>query len=140
MMNNCQLIPLPKIRDPRGNLSFVENQNQINFDIQRVYYLYDVPGGSTRGGHAHKRLNQLVIAIAGSFDIHLDDGQSRKSFTLNSAHQGLYICPMIWRTIDNFSTGAVCLVLASDKYHENDYIRDYNEFIKRCASMEGVSQ
>lgn len=129
MINDCKIVDLPKITDPRGNLTFVESNRHIPFSIQRVYYLYDVPGGSERGGHAHKALNQLIIAIAGSFDIHIDDGLAKKTIHLNRSHYGLYVCPMIWREIDNFSSGAVCMVLASDYYDESDYYRNYNQFL-----------
>lgn len=128
-IKNCNIIDLPKIGDSRGNLTFVESGRHIPFDIRRVYYLYDVPGGATRGGHAHKALHQLIIAMSGSFDIHLDDGYEKKTVHMNRSHRGLYVCPMIWREIDNFSTGAVCMVLASDYYDEIDYYRDYNQFI-----------
>jgi dTDP-4-dehydrorhamnose 3,5-epimerase-like enzyme len=125
----CNVIDLPRINDPRGNLTFVEGGEHIPFDIRRVYYLYDVPGGSERGGHAHKELYQLVIAISGSFDIHLDDGHAKKTVHLNRSYEGLLVCPMIWRNIDNFSSGAVCMVLASERYDELDYYRDYEQFI-----------
>jgi len=120
---------LPRINDPRGNLTFVEANRHIPFDIQRVYYLYDVPGGAERGGHAHKALHQLIIAMSGSFDIHLDDGYAKKTIQLNRSYKGLYVCPMIWREIDNFSSGAVCMVLASAYYEESDYHRNYDSFI-----------
>ena len=120
---------LPKISDPRGNLTFIEGRSQIPFDIQRVYYLYDVPGGSERGGHAHKALHQLIIAMAGSFDVVLDDGVEKKRIHLNRSYNGLYVCPMIWRELDNFSSGAVCMVLASNKYDEDDYYRDYSQYL-----------
>ncbi len=135
-ITNCQLIDLPKIHDHRGNLSFVEGGRHIPFDIRRVYYLYDVPGGAERGGHAHKELHQLIIAMSGSFDIHLDDGNSKKTVHMNRSYYGLYVCPMIWREIDNFSSGAVCMVLASDYYDELDYYREYTEFIN-AAKREG---
>ena len=128
-IEQCKLIDLPKIEDPRGNLTFIEGSIHIPFDIQRVYYLYDVPGGSARGGHAHKALHQLIIAISGSFDIYLDDGYSKKTLHLNRSNTGLYISPMIWREIDNFSSGSVCMVLASDHYSEDDYYRNYDAFI-----------
>jgi dTDP-4-dehydrorhamnose 3,5-epimerase-like enzyme len=124
----CKVIEMPRINDERGNLSFIEADRHIPFPIRRVYYLYDVPGGAKRGGHAHKALHQLIIAISGSFDIHLDDGSSKKTIHMNRSFSGLYVCPMIWREIDNFSTGAVCVVLASDYYDEQDYYRDYNTF------------
>ena len=126
----CKGIDLPKINDPRGNLTFVEGGNQIPFDIQRVYYLYDVPGGAERGGHAHKGLHQLIIAMSGSFDVVLDDGANKKRVHLNRSYSGLYVCPMIWRELDNFSSGSVCMVLASNKYDEEDYYRDYAEFMR----------
>lgn len=129
MIENCRIIDLPVIRDPRGNLTFIESGRQIPFDIQRVYYLYDVPGGAERGGHAHKGLHQLIIAVSGSFDIELDDGHKKKIISLNRSFQGLYVCPMIWREISNFSSGSVCMVLASNLYDENDYYRDYNQFL-----------
>lgn len=128
-IEKCNKLDLPKIVDHRGNLSFIESSRHIPFDIRRVYYLYDVPGGAVRAGHAHKELHQLVIAISGSFDIHLDDGIRKKTIHLNRSYKGLYICPMIWREIDNFSSGAVCMVLASDYYDEKDYYRNYTEFI-----------
>lgn len=129
MIENCKMIDLPKIYEPRGNLTFIEGNRHIPYDIKRVYYLYDVPGGSERGGHAHKDLHQLIIAMSGSFDIHIDDGYTKKTFHLNRSYNGLYICPMIWREIDNFSSGAVCMVLASNYYDEADYYRDYIDFI-----------
>jgi hypothetical protein len=127
---NCKIIDLPKIEDPRGNLTFIEENNHIPFEIKRVYYLYDVPGGETRGGHAHKKLHQFIIAANGSFDVILDNGDKKKRFHLNRSYYGLYIKNMIWRELDNFSSGSVCLVLASDFYDEDDYIRDYN--IYKC--------
>jgi len=126
---NCKTLQLPKISDRSGNLSFIESRAHAPFDIKRIYYLYDVPGGSERGGHAHRCLHQLIIAMAGSFDVHLDDGSSKKTFHLNRSYYGLYVSPMIWRTLDNFSSGAVCLVLASNFYSESDYIRDYNVYL-----------
>lgn len=125
----CKIIELPKISDPRGNLTFVEGGNQIPFDIKRVYYLYDVPGGAERGGHAHKELSQLIIAMSGSFDVVLEQGGEKKRFHLNRSYQGLYVCPMMWRELDNFSSGSVCMVLASNIYEESDYYRDYNEYL-----------
>lgn len=129
-IETCQMIDLPKIQDPRGNLTFVEGGNQIPFDIQRVYYLYDVPGGAERGGHAHKDLHQLIIAMSGSFDVVLDDGKNKKRVHMNRSYNGLYVCPMIWRELDNFSSGAVLMVLASNKYDEADYYRDYADFMR----------
>ncbi len=133
-LDNCKLIQLPKISDPRGNLTFVEGKNHIPFDIKRVYYLYDVPGGGERGGHAHKALQQLIIAMSGSFDIVLNDGMKTKRIHLNRSYYGLYVCPMIWREIDNFSSGSVCMVLASSLYDESDYYRDYNSFLSALKS------
>ena len=135
MIDKCKIIDLPIINDPRGNLTFVESNRHIPFAIQRVYYLYDVPGGSERGGHAHKALHQLIIAMSGSFDIHLDDGYSRKTFHMNRSYNGLYVCPMIWREIDNFSSGAVCMALGSDYYDALDYYRDYNQFLSDVQRM-----
>ena len=130
-LDQCEIIELPKIADPRGNLTFIEGNNQIPFDIKRVYYLYDVPGGGERGGHAHKQLSQLIIAMSGSFDVILDDGENKKRVHLNRSYQGLYVCPMIWRELDNFSSGSVCLVLASNLYSEDDYFRNKHEFMKK---------
>lgn len=135
LLNNCKIIDLPKINDPRGNLTFVEGGQHIPFDIQRVYYLYDVPGGSERGGHAHKGLSQLIIAMSGSFDVVLDDGFEKKRYHLNRSYSGLYVCPMIWRELDNFSSGSVCMVLASNRYDESDYYRNYDEYL----AARGVS-
>ena len=128
-LDTCRIIDLPKIVDARGNLTFVEGGNHIPFEIKRTYYLYDVPGGAERGGHAHKGLHQLIIAISGAFDIVLDDGSRKQRYHLNRSYFGLYVCPMIWREMDNFSSGAVCLVLASNLYDEADYYRNYAEFI-----------
>lgn len=125
----CRIVSLPKISDPRGNLTFIESENHIPFDIQRVYYLYDVPGGAERGGHAHKGLSQLIIAMSGSFDVVLDDGFEKKRYHLNRSYSGLYVCPMIWRELDNFSSGSVCMVLASNRYDESDYYRNYDEYL-----------
>lgn len=116
--------------DPRGNLSFVESNSQIPFDIERVYFVYDVPGGTDRGGHAHKGLHQLIIAMSGSFDVTLDDGKNKKKFHLARSYYGLYVSPMIWREIDNFSSGSVLMVLASNKYSEDDYYRNYDDFMR----------
>lgn len=130
-LDQCRIIELLKIADPRGNLTFIEGNSQIPFDIKRVYYLYDVPGGGERGGHAHKELSQLIIAMSGSFDVILDDGENKKRVHLNRSYQGLYVCPMIWRELDNFSSGSVCLVLASNLYSEDDYFRDKHDFMKK---------
>lgn len=128
--NEPQIIDIPIVHDQRGNLSVVEGGDLIPFDIKRLYYLYDVPGGATRGGHAHKNLRQLIIAASGSFDVVLDNGKTRQKFSLNRSYKGLYIPTMIWREIENFSSGAVCMVLASEHYDESDYIYDYNDFLK----------
>ncbi|HSL05498.1 MAG TPA: FdtA/QdtA family cupin domain-containing protein [Nitrospiraceae bacterium] len=128
-IEECTIIKFPIISDPRGNLSFIEGGRHIPYDIKRVYYLYDVPGGAERGGHAHKALHQLIIAMSGSFDIHLDDGYSKKTVHLNRSYYGLYVCPMTWREIDNFSSGAVCMVLSSEYYDALDYYRDYSQFL-----------
>ena len=130
MIDDCKIIDLPMIKNPKGNLTFIEAGRQIPFDIRRVYYLYDIPGGEDRGGHAHRALHQLIIAMSGSFDIHLDDGRAKKIVHMNRSYYGLYICPMIWREIDNFSSGAVCMALASEFYDEADYYRDYDQFIR----------
>ena len=129
-LSDCRIIDLPKISDPRGNLTFIEGSQHIPFDIKRVYYLYDVPGGAERGGHAHKALSQLIMAMSGSFDVILDEGGEKKRFHLNRSYQGLYVCPMMWRELDNFSSGSVCMVLASNIYEESDYYRNYNEYLK----------
>ena len=126
---DCIITELPRIQDPRGNLTFVEAGRQAPFDIRRVYYLYDVPGGSERGGHAHLQLPQLMIAMSGTFDLVLDDGFDRKRVHLNRSYNALYIPPMTWRELDNFSSGSVCMVLASEHFDEADYIRDYSAFM-----------
>lgn len=126
---------LPRVEDARGNLTFIEGGEHVGFDIKRVYYLYDVPGGAERGGHAHRQLRQLFIAMSGSFDVVLDDGNVRQRFHLNRSYVGLYVPEMIWREIDNFSSGSVCMVLASERYEEADYFRDYAEF--RAAARDG---
>ena len=128
-IDKCKIINLPVISDARGNLSFIENENHLPFSFSRFYYLYDIPGGSDRGGHAHKDLHQLIIAGSGSFHVHLDDGSKSRSFILNSPNKGLYICPHIWRSLDSFSSGSLCMVLASDKYDESDYLRTYDDFL-----------
>lgn len=129
-LSNCKMIELPRITDPRGNLTFVEANRHVPFSIERMYYLYDVPGGAERGGHAHKALHQLIVAMSGSFDVILDDGHEKKRFHLNRSYNGLYVCPMIWRELDNFSSGSVCMVLASNFYDEADYYRDYAEYLE----------
>ena len=129
-LEHCKIVELPKISDPRGNLTFIEGGRHVPFDIQRVYYLYDVPGGADRGAHAHKNLHQLIVAMSGSFDVVLDDGTHKHRFHLNRSYFGLYICPMMWRELDNFSSGSVCMVLASERYDESDYHRDYATFLQ----------
>ena len=129
-LQDCKTIQLPIIPDERGNLSFIEECKHIPFRIKRTYWLYDVPGGVERGGHAHKSLEQLIVAVSGSFTVVLDDGNVRRSFVLNRPYMGLHIVPGIWRVLDDFSSGSVCLVLASEKYDPDDYIRDYYEFIQ----------
>lgn len=134
MLNDTQrkdgaIIELPKIADPRGNLTFIESHRHIPFELKRVFYLYDVPGGEMRAGHALKKCQQFIIAIAGSFDVILDNGNEKKRFALNRSYSGLYVPPLIWREIENFSTNSVCLVLASEFYEEADYFREYADFI-----------
>ncbi|HJH60369.1 MAG TPA: FdtA/QdtA family cupin domain-containing protein [Bacteroidetes bacterium] len=128
---DCTLIELDKHHsDAKGNISVVENGKAVPFQVKRTYYLYDVPGGGSRGAHAHKELQQLIVAASGSFDVTLDDGNVKRTFTLNRPYQGLLVVPGIWRDLNNFSAGSVCLVLASEKYDEEDYIRNYTDFIK----------
>ena len=127
---DCSIIELDKHHHVKGNITVVENNKTIPFEVKRTYYLYDVPGGESRGGHAHKKLSQLIIAASGSFRVTLDDGNVKRSFLLNRPYQGLYIVPGIWRELDDFSSGSVCLVLASMPYEVEDYIRDYNEFLE----------
>jgi dTDP-4-dehydrorhamnose 3,5-epimerase-like enzyme len=133
-----KIIDLPKICDSRGNLTFIESGRHIQFDIKRVYYLYDVPGGAERGGHAHKELQQLIVAMSGSFDVVLNDGEVERRYHLNRSYYGLYVPTMLWRELDNFSSGAVCMVLASNYYSESDYYRDYSEFV-HDISLKSVS-
>jgi hypothetical protein len=128
-IHNCNVIELTKIHNPAGNITIVQNGFHQPFDIQRIYYLYDVPGGSERGGHAHKELYQLIVAASGSFDVILDDGKNKKIVQLNRPYFGLLVIPGIWREIVNFSSGAICLVLASNKYDSEDYIRDYKSYL-----------
>ena len=129
-VNECRIIDLRKMSDPRGNLTPIEGSGDVPFEIKRIYYLYDVPSGESRGAHAHKELQQLIIAANGSFTITLDDGDNKKVFTLNRPYQGLLIVPGIWRDLDDFSSGAVLLCLASEHYDEKDYIREYDEFLE----------
>lgn len=127
---DCSVIELDRHHSPRkGDISVVENGITVPFETKRVYYLYDVPGGVERGGHAHKQLKQLIVAVSGSFTVTLDDGSTKRSFTLNRPYMGLYVVPGIWRTLEDFSSGSVCLVLASEKYDSADYIRSYDQFI-----------
>lgn len=134
-LDACTLIDFPRIEDPRGNLTFIESSRHVPFEIKRVYYLYDVPGGATRAAHAHKTLHQLLIAMSGSFDVTLDDGRDRRRYHLNRSYFGLYIPPMIWRDIDDFSSGSVCMALASDYFSEEDYFRDYEDFVKAAMPL-----
>ena len=127
---DCKIIHLPKISDARGNLTFVESDTHIPFEIKRVYYLYDVPAGEVRGGHAHYDLEQYIIAASGSFEVILDDGVNSKRVFLNRPNLALHIVPGLWRELDNFSSGSICMVLASNIFEVKDYIRDYNEFLK----------
>ena len=134
MLTDCKILELPRIERPEGNLTFVEGKNHVPFDVKRVYYLYDVPGGAERGGHAHKGLRQFFIAMSGSFDVELDDGRAKETFHLNRSYYGLYVESMIWRVLNNFSSGSVCMVLASDNYDESDYIRDYDDFLAKVRA------
>lgn len=127
-LSGCRILQLPKVLDTRGNLTFIEGNKHIPFEIKRVYYLYDVPGGEERGGHAHKTLHEFIIAASGSFDVIIDNGISKMRYHLNRSYYGLYIPPMMWRELDNFSSCSVCIVLASEYYDEKDYIRDYEIF------------
>lgn len=128
-----RIIELPKISDPRGNLTFIESNNHIPFNIKRVFYLYDVPGGSVRAGHALRTCHQFIIAASGSFDVILDDGHNRNRHHLSRSYYGLYVPPLIWREIDNFSSGSVCVVLASEYYDEYNYYRDYDDYISTVS-------
>ena len=128
---DCTIVELDKHHsERRGNLTVVQNSDTVPFDVKRIYYLYDVPGGESRGAHAHKRLSQLIVAVSGAFRVTLDDGNVKRSFMLNHPYQGLYVKPGVWRDLDDFSSGAVCMVLASEVYQKDDYIRDYQEFLK----------
>lgn len=127
---NCSIVDLSKVHTIAGNITVVENGDNIPFEVKRVYYLYDVPAGEERGGHAHYELEQYIVAAGGSFDVTLDDGLNKKKFILNRPNLALHVVPGLWREINNFSSGSISLVLASEKYDENDYIRNYNDFIK----------
>ncbi|HYF25996.1 MAG TPA: FdtA/QdtA family cupin domain-containing protein [Baekduia sp.] len=127
-LKDCRIVGFPKINDPRGNLTFIEGGNHLDYDIKRVYYIYDVPGGAERGGHAHKQTQELLVAMSGSFDVVLNDGMVEQKFHLNRSHYGLYVPPMTWRHLENFSSGSVCMVLASERYTEEDYFRAYADF------------
>ena len=129
MINNCKIIDLPKISDPRGNLTFIEGGRNIPFEIKRIFYIYDVPTASDRGAHAHKSLHQFLICLSGSFDVAIDDGHEKKVIHLNRPWNGLHIPPMVWASEINFDPGTVCLVLTSDFYDEADYIRNYDEYL-----------
>lgn len=125
----AKIIQLPKILDDRGNLTFIEGENHIPFKIERTYWIYDVPGGEIRGGHAYKELDELIVALSGSFDVVLDDGHEKCTYSLNRSYYGLYVPKMMWRQVENFSTNALALILASGPYEPSDYIRDYEKFI-----------
>ncbi|SDW85775.1 WxcM-like, C-terminal [Hydrobacter penzbergensis] len=135
-ISNIRFQELPKIIDERGNLSFVESPRFIPFDIKRVYWIYDVPGGEKRGGHAYRTLNEMIIALSGSFDVEFDDGENKAKYTLNRSYTGIFVPQLIWRSLTNFSTNALCLIIASEDYDENNYIRNYSEFVslKKIAS------
>jgi hypothetical protein len=134
-LTDCKLIEMPKIADPRGNLTFIEACRHVPFEIKRVYYLYDVPGGASRAGHAMKTCDKLLIAMSGSFDVILYDGKDQKRIHLNRSYYGLHIPPMIWREIDNFSSGSVCLALASGLYDPDDYYREYSDYLRAVAEI-----
>jgi hypothetical protein len=136
MLDKCKIIDLPKISDPRGNLSVIEGGVQIPFEIKRVFYLYDVPTGADRGAHAHKKLHQFLICLSGSFDVTLDDGHAQKTVHLNRPWQGLHVPPMVWAAEVNFDPGSVCLVMASESYDELDYYRDYDAFIAAVQQQQ----
>jgi len=130
MIEKVKIINLPKIEDPRGNLTFIEENKHIPFDIKRVYWVYDVPGGEVRGGHAYQKNKEFIIALSGSFDVIIKYGKARKKFSLNRSYYGLYVPNMLWRTVENFSTNSLCLVLASEEYNDKDYIRNWDEYKK----------
>ncbi len=132
-VDDCRLIDLPRIQDPRGNLTFIEEQRHIPFEIKRVYYLYDVPGGESRAGHAHKTNEAFVISASGSFEVAVRDGRTERRFFLNRSYYGLYMPAMMWREIENFSSGSVCIVLASQMFDEQDYYRNYDDYLRAIA-------
>jgi dTDP-4-dehydrorhamnose 3,5-epimerase-like enzyme len=138
-IENCKLVELPVIHDPQGNLTFIEQRRHVPFEIERVYHTYDVPGGAKRGGHAHRACEELLVAMSGSFEVIVDDGSARDSIRLNRSYVGLYLPPMIWRELVDFSSGSVCMVLASDYYDEDDYIRDYDDFQGAVAAGAGTA-
>ena len=133
-ISNCSIIDISRLKSDSGSISWVENSKNIPFDVKRIYYLYDVPGGEERGGHAHKNLHQLVFALSGSFDILINDCKNKKKITLNSPSKGLHIVPGIWRTLHNFSSESICFVVASELFSESDYIRDFSYF-KQCKDL-----
>lgn len=134
---DCYCLHLPRIHNRSGNITPVENDNTIPFKVKRVYFLYDIPGGESRGAHGHKNLESLIVAISGSFDVTIDDGVNKKTIQLNRPYIGLHLLPGIWRDISNFSSGAICLVLASEVYNQEDYIRTYDDFLKFVAEKNG---
>tara|TARA_B100000575_G_C23135522_1_gene659593 strand:- start:2945 stop:3358 length:414 start_codon:yes stop_codon:yes gene_type:complete len=129
-INNCRIIDFPKVTSSRGSLTFIEDDLSLPFDVKRVFYIYDVPSGESRGSHAHKKLEEIIICLSGSFSIELDDGYNQIIYNLNRPWEGLHLSPLTWFSLKNFCTGSICLVLCSDKYDEDDYIRDYNDYIK----------
>lgn len=135
-IKDCKIIDLPKISDPRGNLTFIEENKHVPFDIKRVFYLYDVPGGENRGGHALKSCSQLLVALSGSFDVTVYDGKEKQTFQLNRSYFGLHIPPLIWRQIDNFSSNSICMVLASEFYSDEGYYREYDSFLKAVGNSK----
>lgn len=136
LTTGCRLVDLPKITDPRGDLTFIEGGRHVPFEIRRVYYLYNVPVDAERGGHAHRDLEQVIFALSGSFRVKVDDGKTQQEYWLRDPRKGLYISRMIWREMDSFSQGAVCMVLASRHYEESDYIRDYAQFKAELAKVQ----
>ena len=135
-VTNCRIIQLPRINDPRGNLTFIEGGNHVPFALRRIFYLYDVPGGAMRAGHALKSCHQFLIATSGSFDVSVDDGGQTEQFQLNRSYYGLYLPPMIWREISNFSSNSICMVLASEPFSEDDYYRDHSQFVSAIRELK----